>query len=118
MVLVSAAALAAAEGDGAAPTMQLPPPRPGEKANGRGGLAFLLLSSVDMTSTNWPHSPTRPEGADWDSSRGDMAVLVAPLCSPLEEAWEKQGLVEPPPSVVHVLAPLTLPLLHLVEVET
>ena len=117
MVLVSAAALMVAEGDGAVPTMQLPPPRPGEKANGCGGLAFLLLSSVDMTSTNWPHSPTRPEGADWDSSRGDMtALLVAPLCSPLEEVWEKQGLVEPPPSVV--LAPLTLPLLHLVEVET
>ena len=120
MVLVSAAALAVADGDEAVPTRQLPPPRPGEKANGCGGLAFLLLppplqrSSVDMTSTNWPHSPTRPEGADWESRRGDMAAL-APLCSPLEEFWEKQGLVEPPPSVV--LAPLTLPLLHLVEVE-
>ena len=36
MVLVSAAALMVAEGDGAVPMMQLPPPRPGEKANGCG----------------------------------------------------------------------------------
>lgn len=89
------------------PGMHLKPPRPGEKANGC-GLSFLLRSSLDMTSTNWPHSPTRPDGADWERSRGDMAVPLC--CSPFDDVWEKQGLMEP------VSVPLTLLLLRREEV--
>lgn len=92
------------------PGMHLMPPRPGEKANGCGLSFFLppLRSSADMTSTNWPHSPTTPDGADCERSRGDMAVPLR--CSPFDDVWEKQGLTEP------ASAPLTLLLLHREEV--